>query len=235
LCEVFPDGASARISYGILNLTHRESHASPTPLQPGRVYRVALQLNDLGHRFGTGNRVRLALSTAYWPIVWPSPETVSLEIHCRASSLSLPQRKPNPLDSLLPEFPPPEAAPPLAQTQITPPHNSWTVEQDVMAGSTRLRRVNDDGVHRIDSTGLECNVRSEFRFTISPDRPESARFDSEVLRTYRRPDWLAECETTITATCSPTTFDVEATLRAREGTNTIRTRHWSFRVSRDLV
>ena len=35
LCEVLPDGTSALVSRGILNLTHRGSHADPEPLVPG--------------------------------------------------------------------------------------------------------------------------------------------------------------------------------------------------------
>src|SRR5262249_12639791 len=46
LCDVDRAGASARVTYGVLNLTHRDSHAHPTPLEPGRRYRVQLQLND---------------------------------------------------------------------------------------------------------------------------------------------------------------------------------------------
>src|SRR4029453_6957415 len=40
LNDVAPDGASLRVTYGLLNLTHRESHESPTPLQPRQRYRV---------------------------------------------------------------------------------------------------------------------------------------------------------------------------------------------------
>lgn len=55
LNDVAPDGASARVSYGLLNLTHRDSHADPEPLVPGQTYRVAVQLNDIAHRFPAGH------------------------------------------------------------------------------------------------------------------------------------------------------------------------------------
>src|SRR5205823_9326601 len=38
LSEVFPDGSSARVTYGCLNLTHRSGHEHPEPLEPGRRY-----------------------------------------------------------------------------------------------------------------------------------------------------------------------------------------------------
>ena len=40
LCEVTPDGRSWLVTYGVLNLTHRDSHAAPTPLTPGVFYDV---------------------------------------------------------------------------------------------------------------------------------------------------------------------------------------------------
>ena len=73
LCDVHPSGESLRVSFGVLNLTHRDSHAAPSPLVPGERYRVRLQLNDCGATFPAGHRIRLALSTAYWPMVWPAP------------------------------------------------------------------------------------------------------------------------------------------------------------------
>ena len=74
LCDVHPDGASLRVSYGMLNLAHRDGHEAPAPLVPGRRYRVRIQLNDAGAVFPAGHRIRVALSTTYWPMIWPAPE-----------------------------------------------------------------------------------------------------------------------------------------------------------------
>ena len=88
LSDVAPDGAATRVSYGLLNLTHRESHEHPTALEPGRRYRVRLQLNDVAQAFPAGHRIRLALSTAYWPIAWPAPEPVTLTLYAGAERRS---------------------------------------------------------------------------------------------------------------------------------------------------
>ena len=48
LSLVAPDGAATRISYGVLNLTHRDSHAEPSPLVPGQALPGPLKLNDVG-------------------------------------------------------------------------------------------------------------------------------------------------------------------------------------------
>ena len=99
LCDVAPGGASTRVTYGVLNLTHRESHAAPKALKPGEFYQVKVQLNDCGHRFAAGNRIRVAVSTAYWPTVWPSPEAVTLTIRDGQSHIDLPVRAGGPDDS----------------------------------------------------------------------------------------------------------------------------------------
>ena len=45
LSMVAPDGSARLVSFGILNLTHRDSHADPKPLPIGQAVDVTLQLN----------------------------------------------------------------------------------------------------------------------------------------------------------------------------------------------
>src|SRR5262249_51553333 len=110
LCDVHPSGESLRVSYGVLNLAHRGGHEKPLPLAPGERYRVHIQLNDAGSVFPLSHRVRLALSTAYWPMIWPSPEKATLLIF--AGTLDLPVRPRQPTDALLPPLPRPVCPPP---------------------------------------------------------------------------------------------------------------------------
>jgi len=69
LCDVHPSGESLRITYGVLNLTHRDGNEKPAPLTTGERYRVRIQLNDAGSVFPAGHKERLALSTLYWPMI----------------------------------------------------------------------------------------------------------------------------------------------------------------------
>lgn len=114
LCDVHPSGESLRVSFGVLNLTHRDSHAAPEPLVPGQRYRVHLKLNDCGATFPIGHRIRMALSTTYWPMIWPAPHEATVTIH--GGMLDLPARSPRQEDEALPPLPMPETAPPAADT-----------------------------------------------------------------------------------------------------------------------
>src|SRR6185369_1623903 len=90
LCDVHPSGESLRVSYGVLNLSHRDGHERPALLVAGERYQIRIQLNDAGSVFPVGHKVRLAISTAYWPTIWPSPQTAIVRIF--AGTLDLPQR-----------------------------------------------------------------------------------------------------------------------------------------------
>ena len=74
LCDVHPDGASLLVTRGILNLTHRDSHETPTALEPNSPITVKVRLNSIAHVFPAGHRIRISVSPMYWPWVWPSPE-----------------------------------------------------------------------------------------------------------------------------------------------------------------
>jgi uncharacterized protein len=71
LSEVAADGAATRVSYGVLDLTHRDGHDTPRRLPVDQPVQVVLKLNDCGHVFTAGHRIRIAISTAYWPLIWP--------------------------------------------------------------------------------------------------------------------------------------------------------------------
>ena len=92
LSDVAPDGRATRISYGLLNLTHRAGHDQPQALIPGERYRVAVTLNAMAQAIPPGHRLRLALSTSYWPLAWPPPQPVQLSIYPARSRLVLPLR-----------------------------------------------------------------------------------------------------------------------------------------------
>ena len=189
LSDVAPDGAATRVSYGLLNLTHRESHEHPTALEPGRRYRVRVQLNDVAQAFPAGHRVRLALSTAYWPTAWPAPEPVTLTLYTGASALTLPVRPPDPADAALPPLPPVETAAPLPVTALAPPRTERVVRHDVVTGTATLDWIQDSGPHRYEDIDLTMHTVAADRFTIRPDDPLSAR--AEVTWTVRlaRGDW----------------------------------------------
>ena len=235
LCEILTDGSVRRVTYGVLNLTHRNSDEKPEPLEPGVPVDVRLQLNGIAHRFGRGNRIRVALSTAYWPIVWPSPRPVSLEVLLQASSLFLPVRQRSAADDLLTDFRPAEHTPPLRPDMLEPEFISWTICHDVHTGITTVRRIENEGVRRHADHHLETGGWRESIYSIKPDDPLSARADIQSKRQYSREGWCVSSTTQIVATSTETHFVVHAMLNAYEKEQLVFNRKWSLEIPRDHV
>jgi hypothetical protein len=209
LCDVHPSGESLRLSYGILNLTHRDGHETPAPLEPGQRYRVRIQLNDAGAVFPAGHRIRLALSTAYWPMIWPSPETATVTIF--GGTLELPVRPFRAADDALRPLPGPETAAPERPTMIR------------------------GGVERIDRLGLEVATEGRSRYHVDDDDPLSAAAEMRRADTVARDGWQIRIETRIKLSCTRDQFVLEAELRASEDATEVCQREWQSSIRRDFM
>jgi len=209
---VHPSGESLRVSYGVLNLTHREGHEQPASLAADERYRVRIQLNDAGSVFPAGHKVRLAASTAYWPMVWPSPETATVQIF--AGTLDLPQRSPNVADAKLAPFPEPETAAPEKPTIL-----------------------HRDGVRieRIDRIGLELGTQWQSRYHVEDNDPLSAVAELNNIQTVSRNEWQIRVETQMRLSCNRDAFLLHGRLRASEGANEVCHREWDRSIPRDFM
>src|SRR5690606_35996377 len=81
LIDIAPDGAAALITKGVLNLTHRESHSDPTPVTPGEVYALSIQLDATSWLFEPGHSIRVSIAAADFPNSWPTPKPHTGIIH----------------------------------------------------------------------------------------------------------------------------------------------------------
>jgi uncharacterized protein len=92
LCDVFPDGTSALVTRGSLDLAYRDgvhAPASPAPLEPGREHDVEVVLDACAYELVPGQRLRLSVAGADWPNTVAPPAPVTLTVH--AGSLELPR------------------------------------------------------------------------------------------------------------------------------------------------
>jgi hypothetical protein len=211
LCDVHPSGESLRVSYGVLNLTHRESHEQPALLTIGEPYRVRIQLNDAGSVFPAGHKVRLAISTAYWPMIWPSPEMATVLIF--AGTLDLPQRSPNVADARLSPFPEPETASPEKPT---------------------IFRRDGVRVEHIDRIGLESGTQDKSEYHVEENDPLSAVAELRHTQTLSRNEWQIRVETQLRMSCTGNAYLLQGSLRAFEGANEVCHRDWDRTVPRDF-
>ena len=234
LCDVSPEGGSLRVSYGVLNLSHRDGHERPEPLVPGRRYHIRIKLNDAAHSFAPGHRLRIAISTSYWPIIWPSPEAVTLSLFTGASRLVLPQRHPRPEDAAI-AFPPPEAAEPLRRTWQTPGYDRRRVLHDAATGETTIDVTGDTGLTTIAALGLQTQQEHRETYRIAARDPLSAVVDISYTMRVGRGEWQTRTESRTVMRATKDHFLLEAQLDAFEGETRVLSRNWTRQVPRDGV
>lgn len=235
LSLVAEDGRATLVSFGVLNLTHRNGHAAPEPMPVGDPQSVTIQLNACGQRIAKGQRLRLALSTAYWPVIWPSQQTATLTLEPGTARLDLPLRPPRASDAELADFEPPECAPPLERELLSEGHYKRTRTIDYATGVETFERCSDTGSERHLHTGLTVHHTTKETFRIHPDDPNSAIGTCQWTKSYSRGDWRASLETSVSVQALADVWRIEATLVARDSSGTVAERKWSEDVARDLV
>ena len=234
LCDVAPDGSSRLMSYGVLNLTHRAGHDRAEPMAPEQRVDVDLQLNDLGERVAAGHRLRLALSTSYWPMVWPAAEPVTLTLMPGASMLSLPLR-PAPAAERPTEFQSPEMAPPMNVSRSRQGRRDREIHENPTTGETIFTIHRDRGAYRLHDIDLTVDGGAVERFSITEGDPLSAKGDIAWRYRMTRGDWDIRTESRTVLTASKDTFHLRAWLDAFEGDARVFTKNWSFDIPRDGV
>ena len=235
LSDVRPDGQVTRVTYGLLNLSHRDSHARPEALVPGRTYRVRIQLNDVGQRFPVGHRVRLALSTDYWPIAWPSPEPATLEVTSGVSTLQLPVRTPRAEDADVHVPMPAQAAPPAPRTVLAPAGRQRRVHVDQIGGETALELEVDGGTVRWDAIDVTVSSHNRTRYVCRDEDPHSARVEAWDHVRLQRDGWDVRIRTHTSLSADASHFHTRSEVEAFEGEERVFERSTERSFERDHV
>ncbi len=215
---------------------------------PGATEDVEWELNGTGYAFAPGNRIRLSLSTAYWPWVWPQPEAAGVWVDPAHSVVELPvrgggrsghhgQRAEDPAGGPRIVFEEPEQAPPLGVVYPEPeagPRPERVLRRDVAAGEWVLEVDPRYGGTRIYPDGLEFTEDALETYRILERDPLSARTRSEWSVRLRRPDrgWDVSIATRSEIGCDEEAFRTVDRVTAKEGGKVVFEREWSKRIPR---
>ena len=78
LMDVLPDGRSIKLGSGFstqLRLRYRDGFERETLMTPGSNYSISINLNQVGHTFLPQHRIRLAITSSFYPWLSPNPNT----------------------------------------------------------------------------------------------------------------------------------------------------------------
>ncbi|MFG2139280.1 CocE/NonD family hydrolase [Streptomyces sp. NPDC048650] len=235
VCDVAPDGSSTLVTRGVLNLLARHGRDRAVEWEPGATEDVTFELNGIGHAFPPGHRIRLALSSAYWPWIWPHPETSGWTVDPSASILELPVRAEG-SDGPPISFEPPEQAEPLGVDfpQATDPRPERRVVRDVAAATWTLEVDPRYGGTRVYPDGLEFTEDALETYRIRSTDPTSAHTRSAWSVRLHRPaiGWDVRIDTTSEITADEGDFRTLNEVVCHDGDQEVFRRTWHRRLPR---
>lgn len=233
LVDVHPDGMAQRVSLGALNLAHRHSNAEPEPMTPGAFEEVEIALDESGHLFRAGHRIRLAISTSYWPLILPPPSQVTAQIVTGPQSrFALPVLQ----VGKRADMPEPADPDPLPKYKVHAPgeERRW-VEKDLSAGITRYHILDDGGANEHPGHGMVSHEIRRESWSIRPEDPLSLVGEARMTAKRSRGNWSTRTEATTRLTVDGTDFYLEAKLEVFEGESLLFERQWSDKIPRDCM
>jgi uncharacterized protein len=212
LCDLRPDGTSALISFGLLNLRHRDGFEQGRDLQPGQSYGVTLELDQTAYRLPAGHRLRVAVSASYWPYAWPEGRNFKLLLNNGA--LSLPCRPQ--AEGAECGFEAPVDMEPRAYRSLRPTREHKERRVDPESGQVSLEISGDHGMREDLESGLISGSAMSEIWQIGRDDPASAYAKIIWDRSLGRGDWQVSTRVTTQMWGRETNFFIKQKLEAFE-------------------
>ena len=223
------------MTYGVLNLSHRDSHEYPQACPVGEPFKATIKLNDFARTIPKGHRLRLAIQTQFWFVLWPQPDLATITVTERDIA------------------PSPAGAPALASR----PESEFRATRDCAARRRRRnwspaapkKRVEDDlgnrdqddppasmisGTTRLDDRGIVTASSSSDTFTIHPDDPLSAKLVSEYRWSMRSGEADTEARSRTELTADRENFYLTWRIEALEGGRIIHSKQATRKFTRDF-
>jgi predicted acyl esterase len=225
LCDVAPDGRSAMVTRGILNLTHRNSHEYPEQLPLGEPVTASIELDATSYVFEPGHTIRLDLAGSDFPSSWPPPLAGALELDRAGSTLVLPVLHGPPVS------PPPIFEPGAAEASL-PERVRWEIREDVLARE-RAVVIDHGGVRGLNGLA-ESSDRYWGEIGVRSHEPGHCIATAGASLELGWDEISIRNESRATLRSDPETWHLTIELDVFEGDERIAERHWEKTTARDL-
>ena len=236
LCDVAPSGESALISYATLNLNLRDDSATITPPVPGEPMEIRVALDLIGYRLPEGHRLRVALSSASFPLVWSPKKRADLILKAGTPTLSLPICK---AEYVPMPFEPPESATPCRIETLRAGQPRRTISEDVGSGEVTVTIEDDMGDIRFTDHGLRVEQWAKEIYTSHPSDATRTRAGIEWHYRAGRDEGNGQFAVEVTSRyrlhCDETTFYLRAEQLAYEGETPVSEKSWEREIPRTAI
>lgn len=234
LCDVHPSGESTLVTYGVLNLAHRESNETPVGLVAGKTYNIKVALNHIAYRLPIGHRLRLSVSNAYWPLIWPSPYKDTLYLKLSESYLSLPCSNSNEVNNnpALDKF---DQQIVSDGKVLRPGSSKKTILENEASGEQKIRTLTDYGHDWYQSCDTSVDFTIDQLLSIHPDDPNSAKSETTLEVKMQQGETATALLGYYEMTSTSQHFFIKAKWQAFENGSRIFEKSFDEKIKRNLI
>lgn len=232
--DVHPDGSVSLVTGALLNGSQRQSRTEPAYLVPGEAYEIEFPLHFTTWTFRSGHKIRLAVSNSLFPMIWPTPHSMTTELFLGREStrLELPviphESQPTP------QFPPPqprETRPDARYLESKGWPFTFRVIRDINLGATTMEW---EGESRWEIKERLYRTTDKTLYQTNDSQPAQSSFKGETVRTIQLKDRTLELKTFILLRSDKDNFYVKFTRQIFEGMKLIKEKSWQETIPREF-
>lgn len=233
LSDVAPDGSVTLVTGAGLSGAQRESMADPKDLEPNKTYALDIEMHLTTWTFPKGHRIRLALSNALWPMIWPTPFSMTSALQLggdNGSRLQLPLVPPSPYAA--PQFAPPEPSPERTDIHSLgfPWPGEWKTERDELNGKTSVTWTGKSQEEY--PWGKESDFEG-LAYETTDDHPESSSVHAEAEIVMTLKDFVLTWQGHLTLTSDAKNFYYRYTRDLLKDGKPLKQKTWQETIPRD--
>jgi predicted acyl esterase len=232
--DVHPDGSVSLVAGGLLNGAQRDSRLFPEYLNPGEVYELEFPLHFTTWTFKPGHRIRLAVSNALFPMIWPTPYPMTTQLFLGEDSTSLELPVIPYSQRPVPNFFPPEErekrpdARPLEDPGLPYKH---TVTRDLDRSTTTVELETEK---RWEIQGRKYSAIEKVAYQTNDLNPARSSFFGEGGHIINLEDRVLELKLLVSIVSDEKNFNVKIVRQLFEQNELIKERHWEATLPREF-
>jgi len=233
--DVQPDGTVSLVTGMLLNGSQRNSRLKPELLVPGEVYDLAFEMHFTTWTFKPGHRIRLAVSNALFPMIWPTPYPMTTKLYLGVENTRVEIPVIPIVERKAPAFLPPE--PPerkpesqrIAGESYPWPQGFYEWKRDLWSTKTSVEwkgytdtRIDDAHYYDYERNYYETN----------DVKPAESRFSGEAGRRLELDGRRLHMRTTLDVSSDEKNFYVTIVRFVFENDSLVRRREWQETIPR---
>ena len=232
--DVQPDGSVSLVTGRLLNGSQRNSRLEPEFLEAGEVYDLELDLHFTTWTFKPGHRIRLSVSNALFPMIWPTPYPMTTELHVGVENTRMELPVIPPAERRVPELLPPEPREEHAEVRYLDGAswlNDLQYKRDLWRTTTSVEwRSFDEFVNQ----GRQYRTDEWHYYETNDRRPAESRYFGEAKTRIDLEDRELELRSTIDVRSDEENFHVIITRYLMKDDELLRQHEWNETIPRNF-